>query len=132
MSKVEIGKHCSLTVLPEIPCVEIQWMGMPSSEEFRKGCDTAIELMQKNGISKVLTDNSQAQLFKVDDQKWLNDNWLPRAELAGYKVSATILGDSDAFVKFAAQSIASKRDHSKFLNKFFKTRDEALEWLKSL
>ena len=132
MEPIEIGKHCIISYLPDVPCIQIQWFGLPPSEEFRKGCDTVIDLMKQKGVSKTITDNSQASLFTVSDQQWLNQNWLPRAEKAGYKASATVLGDSDAFVKFAAHSIASKRDQSKFSNKFFKTKDEAVNWLKTI
>ncbi len=132
MDYIEIGKHCKVAYLPDVPCIEIHWEGMPTSEEFQKGCNTVIELMVSKGVCKVLTDNSKAKLFAISDQHWLNQNWLPRAEKAGYRCSATIIGDSDAFVKFAAQSIASKRDQSKFTNKFFKSREEAISWLKTI
>lgn len=132
MGPIEIGKHCKVTYLDDIECVYVQWFDLPPSNVFRKGCDTVIELLQVNRSSKVLVDNSQAKLFSVNDQKWLNDDWLPRAEKAGYKYSATILGDTDAFVKFAAQSIANKRDQSKFVSQFFKTVEEAKLWLKNL
>jgi hypothetical protein len=132
MVPIEIGKHCKISFIVEVPCIHIQWFGLPPSEEFRKGCDTVIELMKEKKVSKILTDNSQASLFSVKDQQWLNDSWLPRAEKVGYKCSATVLGDTDAFVKFAAQSIAQKRDQSKFLSKFFKTKQEAITWLKTL
>jgi len=132
MQPIEIGKHCKIELINEVPCILIEWQGMPSSEEFQKGCDTVILIMQEMKVSKILTDNSKAKLFSTRDQQWLNDNWLPRAEKAGYRFSATVLGNSDAFVKYAAQSIANKRDPSKFQSKFFKTKEEAVTWLKSL
>lgn len=132
MEKIEIGNHCRIEYISEIPCIAIQWFGMPPSDEFQKGCDMVIQLMQEKGVSKVLTDNSSAKLFSTKDQQWLNQNWLPRAEKAGYRYSATVLGDSDAFVKYAVQSIASKRDQTKFQSRFFKTRDDAISWLKNL
>jgi hypothetical protein len=132
MEPIEIGKHCQVSYCPDYKCVIIEWLDMPSSDEFRKGCDTALELLREKGLQKFLVNNSKAKLFSVSDQRWLNDDWLPRAEKAGYRYSATVLGDSDAFVKFAAHSIANKRDQSKFISKFFKTTQEALEWLSTL
>jgi hypothetical protein len=132
MEAYEIGKSCKVSFLEEIPCVLVEWFELPPSSEFRKGCDTALEVLIAKKVSKILVDNSHAKLFAMKDQQWLNENWLPRAEAAGYHYSATVLGDSDAFVKFAAQSIAQKRDQSKFKSKFFKTKDEAITWLKSL
>jgi len=132
MNSIEIGKHCKISFMPDVPCIYVQWIDLPPSDEFRKGCNTVLDMLKARGLSKVIVDNSKARLFSVSDQHWLNEDWLPRAEKAGYRYSATVLGDSDAFVKYAAQSIANKRDQSKFVSKFFKTTDEAAQWLKSL
>lgn len=132
MDTINIGNNCKVSYLADFGCVKIQWIGSPNSKEFREGCDTALRIMYEKGSSKLLVDNTEARLFSVSDQKWLNDVWLPRAEMAGYTYSATVLGNSDAFVKFAAHNIASKRDQSKFVSKFFITIDEACSWLKML
>ena len=132
METLDIGKHCRVTFLSEVGCVKIEWIDMPTSDEFRNGCNVALELMSEKGVHKFLVDNSKAKLFSIRDQQWLNEEWLPRAEKAGYRYSATFLGQSDAFVKFAVQNIAGKRDSSKFSSKFFVTQAEAVEWLKTV
>ncbi|MDX9848217.1 MAG: hypothetical protein RBT74_14640 [Tenuifilaceae bacterium] len=132
MEPISIGKHCRVSFIAAIGCAKIEWLGMPTSDEFRLGCNAVLNILKENGLSKVLVDNSAATLFTVADQRWLNEDWLPRAERLGYRYSATVLGNTDAFVKFAAQSIASKRDNSKFISKFFKTVDDAVEWLSSV
>ena len=132
MDRVEIGHYCIVSYLPEVQAIQVEWFDMPPTDFFQKGCDAALDMLIEKKVSKVLVDNTKAKLFAMKDQQWLNDNWLPRAGAAGYRYSATVLGDSDAFVKFAAQSIANKRDKSKFINKSFKTKSEALAWLYSL
>lgn len=132
MDKIIIGKHCHISIINEVPCVHIQWFGLPLSEEFRDGCNKALELMKTHGISKILTDNSEANVFSTTDQNWLNEDWLPRAEKQGYKASATLIDKSHAFAKFAAQNIARKRDASKFANRIFESKVEALDWLKNI
>lgn len=132
MEPLSIGKHCRVSFIPTIGCAKIEWLGMPTSDEFRLGCNTVLNILKENGLTKVLVDNSAATLFTVADQRWLNEDWLPRAEQAGYRYSATVLGNTDAFVKFAAQSIASKRDSSRFVSKFFKSVDDAVTWLSSV
>ena len=132
MDRIEIGQCCVVSYLPEVSAIQVEWFDMPSTDIFQKGCNTVLEMLIEKKISKLLVDNTMAKIFAMKDQQWLNDNWLPRAEKAGYRYSATVLGDSDAFVKFAAQSIANKRDKSKFINRSFKTKNDALIWLKSL
>ncbi len=132
MDKFEFGKNCIITYLPDVGAVQVEWFELPPTDIFRKGCNAVLEMLMEKKVSKVLVDNTHVKLFALKDQHWLNDDWLPRAEKAGYRYSATVLGDSDAFVKFASQSIAGKRDKSKFISKFFKTKQEAVVWFKSL
>jgi hypothetical protein len=132
MEKITIGKHCQISVINEVPCIHIQWFGLPLSEEFREGCNRVLELMKTHGISKILTDNTQANVFSTKDQHWLNDEWLPRAEKQGYKASATLIDKSHAFANFAARNIAKKRDASKFANRIFESKEEAILWLKTI
>ncbi|MDY0280793.1 MAG: hypothetical protein RBR35_09565 [Salinivirgaceae bacterium] len=132
MERVEIGQCCIVSYLPEVATIQVEWCNMPSTDVFQKGCNAVLDMLIEKKVSKVLVDNTKAKIFAMKDQQWLNNNWLPRAEKAGYRYSATVLGDSDAFVKFATQSIANKRDKTKFINRSFKSKSEALVWLKSL
>lgn len=131
METIEIGEHCRIEVLVDVPCLKIKWIGLPSSDEFRKGCNTALELMRKHAIVKVLTDNTEAKVFAVEDQRWLNEEWLPRAQALGYRCSA-VLVENNPFVTFAVKNIMAKRDPKKFTSKFFTDEQEALEWLKTI
>ncbi len=130
MDNIVIGSHCTVQVIEEVPCVMIKWDGHPSSEEFRNGCNAALELMTKHKIIKVLTDNSFAKVFSVNDQRWLNEDWLVRAQKIGYKYSAVLIKDADPFVTFAVKNIMAKRDSSKFMAKFFTSYPDAIDWLK--
>ncbi len=127
---IAVGNHCDIEVLHDIPCIKISWKAHPPSNEFRQACEKVLELMDEFRIDKLLTDNSEAKLFNVEDQEWLNAEWLPRAEKLGYRGSAVIM-PRDPFVKFAVNSIAFKRDR-KFFIRIFSNEKEALNWLKSI
>ena len=106
----------------------IRWIGFPKSKEFRTACNFILDEMKKKNIKKLLTNNSQAKLFAVDDQKWLNNDWLPRAEKTGYYCSAVVSND-DVFIKSALRNITAKRDATKFLSNYFSSEEEAEKWL---
>lgn len=131
MEAIEVGKHCEITVNDGIPCIKVKWKGLPPSDEFRKGCNIVLEFMRKHNITKVLTDNTEAKVFAVEDQKWLNEEWLPRAQAIGYSCSAVLL-PNDPFITFAVKNIVAKRDPKKFKSKFFTDEREALNWLKQI
>ncbi|WP_462280348.1 hypothetical protein [Salinivirga cyanobacteriivorans] len=123
--------YCHVAFDDDAQAVVIEWFGAPKSEEFRNACMRVIDALKDHNTSKVLTDNSRAVIFKREDQQWLNEVWLPEAEKAGYRASATVI-KKDPFVRFAVDNIVKGRDKDKFLNKRFESRDEALNWLKSL
>ena len=52
MEPIVIGKHCTVTLIEEVPCIMIKWNGLPPGEEFKRGCNTVLDLMQKHKIIK--------------------------------------------------------------------------------
>lgn len=122
--------HCHVFYDEAIDTVCIEWLGAPKGEAFRSACMVVIDALRAHQTSKVLTNNSRALVFAVDDQEWLNKVWLPQAEQAGYRVSATVVKD-DAFIRFIVDRIAKQRD-DRFTTKVFKELEEAREWLKTI
>jgi hypothetical protein len=122
-------EHCKIRYLEEIEAVNIKWFGYARSEEFRLACNKALDLMEEKKSHKFLTDNSEAVVFSTDDQKWLNEDWIPRAKFAGYKVSATILSQKQRFTKLAVDNIVHGRG-KEFDAQSFYSVEEAKIWLK--
>jgi len=73
----ERRKAFFVSFIQDIPCIYIQWFGLPSSDEFKQGCNSALNLLIEHNASKILTDNSKAKVFSKTDLLWLNDEWLP-------------------------------------------------------
>lgn len=122
---------CSIEHIPETDYLIIRWRGFPKSEEFRDACNMALNYMIDLNIKKLLTDNREVKVFGVADQKWLNEDWFPRALALGYYASATLIND-DVFVKSAISKIISKRKNTNVVNKSFCNESEALKWLESV
>lgn len=122
---------CKIYFHTESKIINIQWQGFPRSQEFREACYKVIDFMIEYKTGKLLTDNRNAKVFSVEDQKWLNTEWLPQAIKAGYYCSATLIND-DVFVKTAIQNITKKRDSEFLKTKIFNREEEALSWLLSV
>ncbi len=131
MENIKVCNHCTILIIKEVPCLKIKWVGLPPSDEFRSACNLALDLMKEHSIVKILTDNTEAKVFSVEDQKWLNEEWLPKAQEIGCRCSAVLTND-DPFITFAVKNIMAKRDPRKFTSRFFKNENEALEWLKKI
>lgn len=121
--------HCTIEFLEDCNAINIKWFGAPPSDEFRRACNRALEVMQEHNTGRFLTDNRKAKVFRVDDQKWLNEDWLPRATAAGYSTSAVLVSDKEIFTKFAARRIARERDKTKYHTAYFMDEEEARVWL---
>ncbi len=121
-------EHCKIRFLDDVHAVNIKWLGFPRSDEFREACNKALELMSEKQASKFLTDNSDAVVFATSDQKWLNEEWLPRAKIKGYRASAVILSAKEGFTRLAVNNIISGRG-KEFTAKNFTNYEDAKKWL---
>ena len=124
-------EFCKIYYNSEFQHINIQWQGFPRSYEFRDACYKVIDFMTEYKTGKLLTDNRNAKVFSVEDQKWLNNEWLPQAIKAGYYCSATLIND-DVFVKTAIKNITKRRDNDTLKTKIFTDEDEAVSWLLSV
>ncbi|MBI9055213.1 MAG: hypothetical protein JEY96_15425 [Bacteroidales bacterium] len=123
--------YCKIYFVPSHNCILIKWFEFPHSSDFRFACNFVIELMIRYNTGKLFTDNTDAKVFSVADQKWLNSEWLPKAIEAGYSCSATVMND-DIFIKTAINKIANNRDSNSIKTKVFTNEVEALSWLDSI
>ncbi len=47
-----------------------------------------IHLLKEHRLNKILGDDTELPTIHEDDQKWIVQDWLPRAIDAGYRVAA--------------------------------------------
>ncbi len=68
------------------------------------------------------------KIIAMEDQQWLNEEFLPRATKFGFKAIAIIKPDH-YFNKVAVETISYKVDKDKLTINFFDNTKEAREWL---
>jgi len=78
-----------------------------------------------------LADIKDMVLIGMEDQKWLDTDFLPRAIKFGFKTIAIINPDY-YFNKVAVESISYKVDKDKLTINFFDNIEEAKEWLNKI
>ena len=113
----------------DIDSVVMVWKGYSTSEEFREGTELMLDELIHNGSSKVLGDVREMVLIGMEDQRWLEMRFLPRAIKFGFKQIA-IVRPKSYFNKVAIESVSYKVDKEKISIQFFDTREEAVEWLR--
>ena len=67
----------------EINSVVMEWDGYATSKQFKQGTELMLNTLIQNNCSKVLADIKDMKIIAMEDQQWLNDEFLPRATTFG-------------------------------------------------
>ncbi|MCU0438307.1 MAG: hypothetical protein MUC49_10340 [Raineya sp.] len=121
--------HCKIYYIKEIECVYLDWHGFAMSEDFREACNFSLELMVKNKSSRMIADNSKAKVVIAADRDWMNEDWFPRAIVAGFKTSAVVVAQ-DIFRDISVKKIVNNLDSGVFTAQFFQDYESAYHWHK--
>lgn len=115
----------------DLDSVVMKWEGYSTSHQFREGTELMLNTLVKHKTSKVLADVKDMTLIGMEDQKWLETTFLPRAIKFGFKYIALVRPDS-YFNKVAVESISYKVDKEKITIKIFDNLEEAKAYLKGI
>jgi hypothetical protein len=115
----------------ELNCVVMDWDGYATSKQFKQGTELMLNTLIKNNCSKVLADIKDMKIIAMEDQQWLNEEFLPRATTFGFKAIAIVKPDY-YFNKVAVETISYKVDKDKLTLNFFDNVDDAKEWLSKI
>ncbi len=113
----------------DINSVVMEWNGYATSKQFKQGTELMLNMLIKNNCSKVLADIKDMKIIAMEDQQWLNEEFLPRATTFGFKAIA-IVKPHYYFNKVAVETISYKVDKEKLTINFFDNSEEAREWLR--
>src|SRR5258706_13023955 len=109
------------------PWVLVKWKAWANSAEYREAQEIVIRALRENHGSRNLIDSTDRKVFSEADQKWLLENWMPRAAAAGRRWTAIVLPKS-ALGRTIAEN-PGKHPQSNRLNvRPFPTLPDAAAW----
>lgn len=114
---------------PAIFAVVMDWDGYATSRQFREGTELMLNTLIQHKTYKVLADIKDMTLIGMEDQEWLERDFLPRAMQFGFRALAIVRPES-YFNKVAVESIHYKIDKEKLAINYFDNSEEARSWLK--
>lgn len=120
--------HCLVSYIQALNCVQLEWEGFATSEKFREACNVSLDALVKYKANKMIADNARAKIVSVEDQKWMNEVWFPKAIAAGFRFSAVVVA-KDVFRDMAIKKIVNELDSSQFTAQFFDTSADAQAWI---
>ena len=113
---------------PQLQAVVMKWHGYATSQQFRDGTELMLRTLVENHATKVFADIKDMAIIGMEDQHWMDTDFLPRAIKAGFR-SIAIIRPHAYFNKVAVETISYKVDRDKLAIAFFDNARSAREWL---
>ena len=82
---------CRLSYNHDVKCIEVLWHKYATSPQLRYVHETILGLLEQHNASKILSDDSNLPIIHAEDQRWIVEQWLPRAKAAGFKAVASVI-----------------------------------------
>jgi hypothetical protein len=109
--------------------VRIEWKKSPDSASFRRALDAGIELITQKKGQRWLADCMKMGPVAVEDTRWANEDWTPRAITAGVKRLAFVVA-SRLSTLISVMGFVSGSGGERVPTMRFNDIDEARRWLR--
>jgi hypothetical protein len=120
---------CAVQVDESIPCVTVVWKRYASSLQLRFVHEKVLGLLREHGLRAVLGDDKALPTLHPEDQRWILEDWLPRAKEAGLMAAASRRPISH-WAQIAIDSLQSSlAEHVEVQS--FDEWNQARDWLRS-
>lgn len=114
--------------------LKIDWKTKVASEQIRQGLQEALEIMQANGIKKLVSNTMQCSSSWTSSNDWIAFTWLPQALQNGLQRVAFVTSD-DVMQRISIDNLKTKLQKKyRFIHRYFQVFQQdhnALDWLKS-
>lgn len=121
-------RACDIFYNRKLKAVQTYWKGVIlEGEEFRTILNTIVEALQQHCSEIVIADARGLKIITFEDQKWIMDDWYPRALGAGFRIEALII-TPESYSEQAIKKIVRSYDDSKVLTAYFTSYEEAELW----
>ena len=82
---------CRLSYNKDVKCIEVVWCKYATSPQFRYIHEIILCMLVQHHVPKILWDDSDLPIIHAEDQRWIVEQWLPRARTAGFKAAASVV-----------------------------------------
>ena len=113
------------------PWVYVKWKAWANRSEYKAAQEVIILALRENHASRNLIDSTDRRVLSDDDQKWLVENWMPRAAAAGRRWTAIVMPKS-ALGRTIAENIDNSGRSKRNAIEHFETVEDAAAWLSTV
>jgi hypothetical protein len=111
--------------------VLVEWKEWANSPEYREVHETVLIALLENRASKNLIDATNARVVSEDDQRWLIEDWMPRAVAGGRRWTAVVMPNR-ALARTISENIDKHPRPNVTKVEYFQTVEEAAACLSTV
>ncbi len=128
----DIGNNpiCRISYDESIPGLFVEWRNYATSIQLRFIHERILQLLEQHRVAKILADTSELPTVHAEDQKWIIEDWVPRAKAAGLRAAASNRPTA-YFGRLAVNSLHSAMTMDIVVRSFDRL-DEARRWLETV
>jgi hypothetical protein len=126
--KVLDDPNISMWYYPESKIVHHEMHQFFCGKPFRDALDKGVEVFQKYGAQKWLSDDRATPALSTEDLDWGDRDWFPRVARSGWKYWAIVMPEKivgQLTMKRLAETYNARGVHTKL----FSSPEEAKKWL---
>lgn len=130
MSKTSVFDSDSMAILyyPDKKILVQETLRFTTTEDRRKALEAGLEVIEKDRVTKWLTNNKSGSAIPQEDIDWGINEWFPRAIRAGLQYWAVILPEK-AVGKLSGKKMMDALVERGVTVKTFQTEEDAVTWL---
>ena len=113
----------------EIGAVRMEWKEFADGQQYRTGLDAGLALVIQKRASKWLADLRYLGPVTLEDQRWSNDDWFPRAIQGGLRFMA-LVSPRKVVAQMSVRTIMSKVMDRNLTTAHFDDVEQARQWLR--
>jgi hypothetical protein len=114
----------------ELESIFMEWTGFVHGEVFKQAVNQGLVLSVAQKGCKWLADLSKMEVIAQADQRWLDEEWFPRAAQAGVKYIAMIR-PAKVLSQMSVKRVTAKTGDLEIETAHFDSPEKAKEWLKA-
>lgn len=118
---------CSLSYDRDLSCIKVVWRKYATSAQLRFLHETILQMMERYEVQKILGDDRELPILHAEDQRWIIEDWLPRALSVGLNQIASTTSRS-FFGRLSIGSVQMRLANNVTV-KQFQSIDDAADWL---
>ncbi|MEQ1587688.1 MAG: hypothetical protein ABL895_17510 [Cyclobacteriaceae bacterium] len=128
-TKICESPHLEIRLSKDNDFIELLWNGFIPSTEFRELAAKIFDALDKTGVNRILSDNTNWKIISPQDLGWAANRWFPKAESRGVIKLGSVLSQ-DIFNRSAERTIDSLTEIESMKVRHFEGRQEAINWLR--